>query len=248
VDVMLVLDRSGSMGDPPVPIGDVKAAAKALVGQLDSDVDQVGLVSYADWASLDHELASGESGFDSVKSAVDGLSPGGYTNIGDAVYMAQQELQSARHNPDAIPVIVLLTDGIANRSHAGAWCATWPDEPTECTDDAINQAATAKANGTNIFTIGLALVWDDRPSAVGALAREVLRTMATQPWSDYYFETTDPADLQGIFEQIASIITNIFGLAGTTSGGSDPLMAAVALAVAAPVLAVIPISRLWRRR
>jgi hypothetical protein len=246
---MLVLDRSGSMGDPPVPIGDVKAAAKALVDQLDPDVDQVGLVSYADWASLDHELTSGVSAFNSVKTAVDGLSTGGYTNIGDAVYMAQQELESARHNPDAIPVIVLLTDGIANRSHAGVWwCATWPDEPTECTDDAINQAATAKANGTIIFTIGLALVWDDQPSAVGALAREVLQTMATQPWSDYYFETADLADIQGIFEQIASIITNIFGPTGTTSGGSDPLMAALALAVAAPMLAVIPIRRLWRRR
>jgi Mg-chelatase subunit ChlD len=251
VDVMLVLDRSGSMGDPPVPIADVKAAAKAFVDQLDPDVDQVGLVSYADWASLDHELASGESGFDSVKSAIDGLSASGYTNIGDAVYDAQQELESVRHNPDAIPVIVLLTDGIANRRHVGGGCATWPTSPTVCTEDAINQAAAAKANGTIIFTVGLALVWDDQPAGVGALARSVLRTMATPPWTDYYFETTNPADLQGIFEQIAAIITNIFGPAGTASGGSDGsdhLPATLALAAVAPMLAVIPISRLWRRR
>jgi hypothetical protein len=245
---MVVLDRSGSMGDPPVPMDDVKAAAKAFVNQLDPDVDQVGLVSYSNWASLDHELASGESGFDSVKSAIDGLSVGGYTNIGDAVYTAQQELESPRHNPDAISVIVLLTDGIANRSHFGDVCTTWPSSPTDCTEDALNQAAAAKANSTIIFTIGLALVWDDQSSAVGALAREVLRTMATQPWTDYYFETTDPADLQGIFGQIAAIITNIFGPTGTVSGGSDPLVAALGLAVAVPMLAVIPISRLWRRR
>ena len=212
VDVMLVLDRSGSMGEggPPTPMFYAKQAGKALVDQLDPDVDQVGLVSYSDWASLDHVLTSGVSGFNDVKTAIDALSAGGYTNIGDGVYDAQQELESVRHNPDAIPVIVLMSNGIANRSHAGVWCETYPTSPTVCTEDAINQAATAKANGTVIFTVGLNLVWDTYPDA-GDLARTVLRTMATQPWEDYYFETTDPSDLEGIFEQIALILITIAG-------------------------------------
>ena len=94
VDVMLVLDRSGSMsqGSSPPPIYYAKQAAKALVDQLDPNVDQVGLVSYSDWATLNHQLTSGVSGFNSVKSTIDGLSAGGYPNIGDAVYDAQQEL------------------------------------------------------------------------------------------------------------------------------------------------------------
>jgi hypothetical protein len=249
---MLVLDRSGSTGEgsSPPPIYYAKEGATAFVDQLDPDVDQVGLVSYATAATLDHELASGVSGFNSVKDAIDGLSDGGYTNIGDAVWAAQQELESGRHNPEAVPVIVVLTDGIANRSHDGDWCTTWPASPTVCTQDAINQAAAAKANGTIIFTIGLSLVWDSYPDAV-ALARDVLQTMATQPWSSYYFETTDPPNLQGIFEQIAAIITNIFGPGSMVSGGSDGsdhLPATLALAAVAPMLAVIPISRLWRRR
>jgi Mg-chelatase subunit ChlD len=212
VDVMLVLDRSGSMsqGSTPTPIYYAKQAAKALVDQLDPNVDQVGLVSYADTATLNRQLSSGVTGFNNVKSSIDGLAASGYTNIGDAVYVAQQELQSVRHNPDAIPVIVLLTDGIANRSHGGTWCETWPSSPTVCTQDAINQAATAKANGTVIFTVGLNLVWSSYPGA-GVLAQSVLRDMATSPWSDYYFETTNPADLQDIFEQIATILITIAG-------------------------------------
>ena len=223
----------------------------AFVDQLDPDVDQVGLVSYADWATLDHELAWGVSGFNSVKSAIGDLSANGTTNIGDAVYTAQQELESVRHNPDAVPIMIVLTDGIANRRHVGGGCATWPDSPNDCTDDAINQAATAKANGTVIFTIGLSLIWGDYGQEVEELARLVLQTMATPPSSSYYFETTDPPNLQGIFEQIAAIITNIFGPGGTVSGGSDGsdhLPATLALAAVVPMLAVIPVSRLWRRR
>jgi hypothetical protein len=254
VDVMLVIDRSGSMGDPPVPIANVKAAAKAFVDKLDPLVDQVGLVSYADSATLDHQLAGGVSGFAEVKGAIDDLSAGGYTNIGDGVYTAQQELQSVRHNPDAIPVIVLLTDGIANRQNKPPpehRCTEWPSFETGCTQFARSEAAAAKGQGTIIFTVGLSLAWDDQPPAVGALARQVLRDMATQPWSAYYFETGVPGDLVAIFEQIAGIITDTVTSAGTASAGSDgsdPLAAALALVATAPIVAVISISRLRRRR
>jgi hypothetical protein len=252
VDVMLVIDRSGSMGDPPVPIADVKAAAKALVDKLDPNVDQVGLVSYADSATLDHELAGGESGFGEVKGAIDGLSTGGYTNIGDGVLDAQTELNN-HGRPDAVPVMVVLTDGIANRQNKPPpehRCTEWPSFETGCTQFARSEAEAAKAQGTVIFTVGLNLAWSGHPEA-GALARSILRDMATQPWSDYYFETGSPGDLVGIFEQIAGIITNMVTSAETVGGGSDgsdPLAAALALAATAPMVAVISISRLRRRR
>jgi hypothetical protein len=223
VDVMLVLDRSGSMDnahecypfDPPEceeqPITDAKNAAKALVDQLEPELDQVGLVSYATTASspIDHILTSGVSGFNDVKAAIDAQDAFGYTNIGDAVWAAQEELESGRHNPDAVPVMVVLTDGIACRSHAGDVCETWPASATVCTNDAINQAATAKANGTIVFTVGLNLVWGDYSPAVGNLARSVLTQMASEP--GYYFETTDHTELEGIFEQVANILILIAG-------------------------------------
>ncbi|MGD8244836.1 MAG: VWA domain-containing protein, partial [Anaerolineae bacterium] len=134
-DVMLVVDRSGSMAG--TPLQDAKSAAKALVGILDlsSGADQVGLVSYADRASLDHLLSRNEG---SVRGAIDALSSGGSTNITDGINKAQQELDSLRHVPDNRPTIVLMTDG---RHNVGAGPGAAAD--------------AAKAKGTRIITIGL---------------------------------------------------------------------------------------------
>ncbi|HIC89642.1 MAG TPA: DNRLRE domain-containing protein, partial [Anaerolineae bacterium] len=211
LDVMIVLDRSGSMDDaggtPPQPITDAKNAAKHLVDELDSSIDRVGLVSYADWATLDAGLTDD---FQSVKNAIDALSTGGYTNIGDAVFKAQEEL-SNNGRPQAVPVIVLLSDGVANRSHAGDSCDTWPSTPTACTNDAINQAATAKSAGTVIYTIGLNLdnIGDEHGEDVENLARQVLQSMASSPAN--YYESPTSSELEGIFDDIANIITNVAG-------------------------------------
>ena len=208
LDVMLVLDRSGSMGIPSwdEPIDYAKDAAKALLDQLDSSEDRVGLVSYADSAHLDQGLTSN---FSLVETAVSALSANGLTNIGDGVWTAQHELGN-RVDKTRLPVIVLLTDGIANRSHAGLTCDAWPSTSTPCTQDAISQAATAKGAGTIIFTIGL-LDYDYIKLYYGKdtadLAVSVLKAMASAP--AYYFQTRDPADLEGIFLLIAGTISNV---------------------------------------
>jgi len=211
LDVMIVLDRSGSMddagGNPPQPISDAKSAAKLLIDQLDSSTDKVGLVSYSTTASKDHSLTNN---FNSVKNAIDNFNANGYTNIGDAVYKAQQELNSSRARSNAIPIIVVLSDGVANRRHGSSQgCSTWPSSPTNCTNDAINQAASAKNQGATVFTIGLNLgdVGQQHGSATENLARNVLRSMA----SDYahYYEAPSSSDLAGIFQDIGTQITQI---------------------------------------
>jgi len=137
-DVMLVVDRSGSMSG--TPLQDAKNAAKAFVDRLDlsSGGDQVGLVSYSDSATLNHQLSTSAS---SVKAAIDGLVSGGYTNITDGINKAQAELETSRHDPANQPVIILMTDGVHN---VGA-------VPGPAAD-------AAKAKGTRIFTIGLGSV------------------------------------------------------------------------------------------
>jgi len=211
LDVMIVLDRSGSMddagGNPPQPITDAKDAAKLLIDQLDYTTDKVGLVSYSTTATKNHSLTNN---FTSVKSAIDNFYANGYTNIGDAVYQAQQELNSSRARSDAIPIIVVLSDGVANRRHGtSASCNTWPSSPTACTNDAINQAAAAKNAGTTIFTIGLNLpvIGQLHGSGVETLARNVLQSMASD--SAKYYEAPSSADLAGIFQDIGTQITQI---------------------------------------
>jgi len=252
LDVMLVLDRSGTMDDagatPPQPLTDVKEAAKKFINALDPNLDRIGLVSYASYASLDQGLTND---FNAVKGAINGMSANGSSNIGDGVLTAQMELDNRTDKtPEAI--VVLFSDGGVNRR--GHWpfggsCVTWPTIPNSCTQFAEDQAAEAKARGTIIFIIGFGLeeMGYEHGEDVEDLARSVLQTMAG-PSPGGYYEAPTSSELEPIVDEITTIITTVFGLAGTASGGSDPLMAAVALAVAAPVLAVIPISRLWRRR
>jgi Mg-chelatase subunit ChlD len=175
VDVVLVIDRSGSMSGQK--IADAKAAAKVFVDKMDltAGADQVGLVAYSSSAVLNQQL-SRDAG--TVRSAVDGLSAGGGTNITDGINKAQAELESPRRASKNRPVIVLMTDGVHSASLP-------PPEPA---------AGAAKGKGTRIFTIGLG----------GDVNADRLKTLATSA-SDYYF-APDGAALAGIYEQIAGAI------------------------------------------
>jgi len=137
-DVMLVIDRSGSMDG--TPLQDAKDAAKAFVDRLDLSpgADQVGLVSYSSSALLNHQLSRTAG---TVRAAIDALVAGGNTNITDGINKAQEELESVRHVPDNRPVMILMTDGQHNVGPG----------PGPAAD-------AAKAKGTRIITIGLGQV------------------------------------------------------------------------------------------
>ena len=204
LDVILVLDRSGSMeGDP---LDDLKDAAKLLVDALDDTRDRVGLVSYASSASLDSGLTSN---FNAVKSAIDAMHDDGYTNIGDGVYKGRTEL-ATHGRQNALQVLVVMSDGVANRSHDGGSCTAWPTTPNACTDDAINQSAAAKAAGVTLFTVGLNLDGvEENHTGSGVLARNVLKAMASS--TDNYFESPTSDELSDIFQDIANTFSNIAG-------------------------------------
>ena len=204
LDVMLVIDRSGSMQG--TPLTDCKNAAKSFINNLDPLLDQVGLVSYSDTATLNRQLTTN---FANVKTSIDGLASGGTTNIGDGVFDGQAELTSVRHRADAIPVMIVLSDGVANERHSGSGCTTWPTSPTNCTNDAVNQAAAAKAADTIIYTILLEnLTAQGHPECI-PLATSTLQTMASGPGNFYIAPTS--AQLQSIFDDIAFSVTNLAG-------------------------------------
>jgi predicted ribosomally synthesized peptide with SipW-like signal peptide len=106
-DVMVVLDRSGSMSPPVDKFDSAKEGAKSLVEALGSGAE-FGLVSFGEGtATLDESLGTTESAFD---SSVDGLKALGQTNIDAALDEATAEL-SANGRANADSIIVLLSNG-----------------------------------------------------------------------------------------------------------------------------------------
>lgn len=136
VDVMLVLDKSGSMSLGGAMTA-LKNAANNFVntmdnsdGALDGNItaSRVGMVAFDSTASLKAALTHNAA---AVKNQINLLSPFGGTNIAAGISVGQNNLGIAPPKK----VMILMTDGQA--------------------PDATAQANAAKAAGTEIFTIGL---------------------------------------------------------------------------------------------
>jgi Ca-activated chloride channel homolog len=130
--MMLVIDRSSSMSDRD--LADAKEAAKAFVGQMNQDGDQVGVALFAGAAEvaapLSHDLSA-------VAAAIEAITTKNGTNIAAGIDLAMEELTGIHHNPGAKPVIVLLSDG------------------NETKGDARAAANAARAQDIRVITIGL---------------------------------------------------------------------------------------------
>ncbi len=198
-DVILVMDRSQSMEDDTIPGGpiqpmqDSKDAAKYFVSLMDNTKDQVGLVSYATTATLDHNLTTN---FSSVDATIDSMIPYGWTNIGMAVNLATGELTD-NGRADAFPVMIVMTDGNPNVDEQG----NVPNEPG-AQAYALTEAQIAKDLGYKIYTIGLGT----------EVKADFLKDLASS-WDNYYFAPTS-GDLEYIYEQIAYDICEYASISG----------------------------------
>jgi Flp pilus assembly protein TadG len=114
VNVMLVLDRSGSMENAGA-CAPLKAAAKGFVNQFASGRDKIGLVTFGITYRLDFDLASDyktRSGTN-VITQLDNLVCAGGTNSATPFHLAYEQL-TAITEPGALNVILFFTDGEPN--------------------------------------------------------------------------------------------------------------------------------------
>ena len=111
-DLVVVLDRSGSMQGQP--LATAVGAARELIGQL-SDGDRFGLVSYASGATVEIELQEASPEHRARWLAqIDRVAANGGTNLSSGLDLAHALLTSADRAGRASRTVV-LSDGLANQ-------------------------------------------------------------------------------------------------------------------------------------
>ncbi|MFT3786362.1 MAG: VWA domain-containing protein [Tepidisphaeraceae bacterium] len=142
-DLMLVLDYSGSMNTDN-KVGSLRMAVDTFcdaVQEAGGGKDQVGLVTYSDVGGLDLGLQTGSFPLGQIKQLAQSKLADGATNISEGLQRGIDELQ-LHSRPGAAKIILLLTDGLANRPTTG--------DPIQLTKD---QALCAAANDITIYTV-----------------------------------------------------------------------------------------------
>ena len=180
-DVMLVIDRSGSISN--TELATMKTAAKAFVDALAPSADgtHVGLVSFSSSATLDHHLSDDGT---SVKAAIDALSVGGTTNLADGISTADTELDNPgdshdRPDGDSPDIIVIITDGVPNTGGDGS-----------------TEATAAKADGIEIFAVGVGISGD---------GETLLKDSIVSPLSsNHYFSAVNFSNLSTILADLVA--------------------------------------------
>ncbi len=179
LDVVLIIDRSGSMSSPPEQFPDTQTAAKTFADLLDPANDRVGLVSYATSATLNQPLTST---YQDVKNTIDTLSPSGNTAMGEGIYLANNELlTNGRSRPPTVYAGILLCDGQWNQG-----------------GDPIPQAQAAANNDIVIYTIGLGDMIDESR----------LMTIAEITGGDYYYAPTSE-ELEDIYIELSGRVAGL---------------------------------------
>jgi hypothetical protein len=118
IDAVLVIDVSGSMNEPTnegiTKLEATQQAAVNFIAQLLAG-DQAAVVSFSTGARVEVPLTVNAA---DTQAAIQGLSAGGNTNIASGIDEATDLLAGAGHNSeqDAIPVIIVLSDGESNRN------------------------------------------------------------------------------------------------------------------------------------
>jgi Mg-chelatase subunit ChlD len=179
LDVVLVMDVSGSMADPFRGQRKIDAAIRAASDftRLVSPYDRVALVKFSSQASIVKELTYNKT---EVLSALYSLIPGGSTALGDGLWLALDVLE--RRSEARPAAVILLTDGMHN---AGTHT---PSESSE----------RARRMGVRVFTLGFGEKND--------IDENTLKNIASATGGLYYYAPS-PDDLRGIYAMLSGTVS-----------------------------------------
>lgn len=182
-DVVLVLDRSGSMDGNP--LDQTKDAASKFIDTALQEDTRVALVTYDEEAEI-------HSGFtrngDLLHEEIEGINAGSSTNIYGGLSSADQLLQSSYAKKK---IIVLMTDGLPN---AGV------DENGSYEDALLTYSEKLKKQGYDLYTLGFfSSIEGERITA-----QKLLEDMASP---GYHYEVESAEDLVFFFNDMANQIS-----------------------------------------
>lgn len=199
VDVMLLLDTSGSMNndgdEPPQPLTDAKEAAALFVSRL-TEIDRSGLVSFATNAKVEQGITPNHSMTENSINVLEILpeEEAGFTNMGDAIENSVSTLnlsprrQSKSQDVEVRKVIVLLTDGEANA----------PEDPGG-EEHALNKVSIAKNEGYSVYTIGLG-------EKVNSEFLTEIASINEESEEKQFYKASNSKDLSSIYGKISESI------------------------------------------
>ena len=182
---VLVMDLSGSMGDPEgsgvLKIEAAKTAANQLlqaIAQINqtAPIHQVGIVSFRDVAQIESPPTIDMT---HLQDLVSQMSPDGGTNLGDGLYKALEALSQVSTSRK---YIIVLSDGL-------------PGPGLETIDEFLNgPVAQAKAMGVCIHTVGL--------GAGGEMNAELLRAIAEGSGCGQFYLAAEAFQLRTIYVRL----------------------------------------------
>ncbi len=154
VNLMLVLDRSGSMsGSPgsnpgPTAFDDLQFASGQFVDHFDATRDKLGLVSFGTATWLDRAPATAFKP-DLVNLINQLISVNSGTNSSDGLWLAYNALTTL-NDPDPLNVIVFFTDGAAT-----TFSGTFDVTASTCAGQQKVGTAWGFTNSTSMTSMGL---------------------------------------------------------------------------------------------
>jgi Ca-activated chloride channel family protein len=186
---MLVMDVSGSMKYGQ-KLDSAKAAAIAYVNQMRAG-DEAGIVTFD--TNVSYRLpTTGDR--ERLKAAINGLQTGSDTAMYDAVYEAIDLLR----NLSGRKAVIVLTDGMDNRSQHAA-------------QEVIDRIGPA---GLSISTIGLGNP-AEKTATLSGIDEPALRSLAEQAGGTYAF-ANDPDSLKAVYERYARALQSEYVLTYTS--------------------------------
>ena len=174
VDMVIVLDRSGSMKGKK--INDARQSISNLLSKL-SELDRMALITYSEGVQSNSGLLNASrANQQHLKAFISGIRAGGGTNLGSGLQLGINMLLSRSRNGNG-GKLILISDGLANRG------ITNPQ-------DLSNLAGIAVEEDFSISTVGVGLDFNEH-----------LMTAIADKGSGTYYFLENPSAFAEVFER-----------------------------------------------